>query len=400
MLVVQDLPATGRVLRKPQHSFQVRQQPWQIQPCVLAPVLPGETLKNLLLQARVVTDPIKNPLIGWWMEYYFFYVKHRDLEQRDILTKMVLDFQQDVSSLRFNNNFPQFYHKSGQINWLGMCMKRIVEEYFRDDGETESAGNIGGIASAAVSGNSFLDSLTDTTALPDGSGSPAGETGEQEDLRRIQYEFMRANALTRMDYDEWLRTYGVKQTRTELHKPELIRYVRDWTYPSNTVEATTGVPSSACSWAISERADKDRYFTEPGFIVGCSVARPKVYMSRQVANASGYLDSAFAWLPALMEGEPAVSLREFASAGGPLAATTNAYWLDLRDLYLYGDQFLNFALTETNAGLVALPTAACQRKYASAADADALFVTPIGKNLVRSDGVVNLSIMGRQVDQT
>ena len=72
-------PRVGRKLRSPIHRFHLRHYPFQLQPFMLAPVIPGETMKNLLLQARVVTDPIKNGLIGWWQEYYFFYVKHRDL---------------------------------------------------------------------------------------------------------------------------------------------------------------------------------------------------------------------------------------------------------------------------------------------------------------------------------
>jgi hypothetical protein len=65
----------------------------------IAPVLPGETMKNLLLQARVVSDPIKNPLIGWWCEFYFFYVKHRDLDDRDVFTEMMVNPATTTSSL-------------------------------------------------------------------------------------------------------------------------------------------------------------------------------------------------------------------------------------------------------------------------------------------------------------
>jgi hypothetical protein len=83
-----------------------------------------------------------------------------------------------------------------------------------------------------------------------------------------------------------------------------------------------------------------------------------------------------------------------------LAGTpTEDYWVDVRDLFLYGDQFVNFALTATDAGLVALPTAAMQKKYASATDADGLFTSASPANLVRADGVVNLTIAGTTVGQ-
>ena len=77
--VVQELTRTGRRLRNPVHNWQVRAKPWVIQPICIAPVLPGETLKNILVQARIVTDPIVNGLVGWWTEQHWFYVKLRDL---------------------------------------------------------------------------------------------------------------------------------------------------------------------------------------------------------------------------------------------------------------------------------------------------------------------------------
>ena len=69
---------TGRVTRSPRHTFQLRHRPFLLQPFMLAPVIPGETMKSLLLQSRAVTSPIANPLVGWWLEYYFFYAKYSE----------------------------------------------------------------------------------------------------------------------------------------------------------------------------------------------------------------------------------------------------------------------------------------------------------------------------------
>ena len=80
--VARVLPQQGRVLRRPQHPFQIRTRPWLLQPFFIAPVLPGETMENCLIQFRSVTDPIKSPLVGWWAEYYLFYVRHRDLQKQ------------------------------------------------------------------------------------------------------------------------------------------------------------------------------------------------------------------------------------------------------------------------------------------------------------------------------
>ena len=58
----------------------------------------------------------------------------------------------------------------------------------------------------------------------------------------------------------------------KLFKPELITYSKEWTYPSNTIDTTSGAARSAVSWAVQLKADKDRYFKEPGFLVGVCVA--------------------------------------------------------------------------------------------------------------------------------
>ena len=58
-------PTVRRKLRSPKHPFSVRAKPFEICPFLIAPVLPGETMTNALLQSRVVSDPIAHPLIGF-----------------------------------------------------------------------------------------------------------------------------------------------------------------------------------------------------------------------------------------------------------------------------------------------------------------------------------------------
>jgi hypothetical protein len=402
--MLMNMPRSGRVPRRPQHTWQVRHKPWVIQPFMIAPVLPGETMKNALLQARAVTDPIKNPLIGWWLEYYIFYVKHRDLDDRDEFVNMVLQQGHDLSSLDSTAKVAT-YHGGGNIDWTQKCLERVTDEYFRDEGETHADHLVDNMPLAKITGQTWLDSAITQTDIAAGGGSlDADPTAQEVDQLLMQWEHLRAMNITTMDYEDFLRTYGVQTKSEEHHRPELIRFIREWQYPSNTVEPTDGSVASAVSWAVSERADKDRFFKEPGFIFGVTVARPKVYMSGQTTSAIGMLDDAFGWLPAVMRDEPATSLKEYASSSGPISGATSGYWVDVRDLYLYGDQFLNFDLTETDAGLVALPSADMSRKWhAASADIEALFTDtadPQVKNLVRQDGICSLTIMGTQIDTT
>ena len=399
MVTVREVPATGRTMRRPSHSFQIRHRPFAIQPFVIAPVLPGETLRNLLSQARIVTDPIKNGLVGWWYEQYFFYVKHRDLLIRDDVTRMVLEPEFALGHTA--TALVDHYHLGGGVDWVKHCLDRVVDEYFRDEGEAVDVASIGNLPAAAINSNGWWDSVTEVQDLDAGDPTSSPDTQADLDNMRLQWEFMRANQLTRMDYEDFLATYGVRKSKAELHKPELIRYVRDWTYPSNTVDPTTGVPSSACSWAIAERADKDRFFSEPGFIFGVAVARPKVYLSKVNGAGVGMMTDAFSWLPAILREEVYTTLKQLPAANGRIIGAAADYIVDVRDLLLYGDQFINFAYTATDANFVALPNSTLSnRKYPSGADVDALFAAAAPSNQVRADGVVSLAIHGTQVDHT
>ena len=404
MTVVQAVESSRmkRVMRYPEHTAFVRTRPWAITPFLIAPVLPGETLKNLLHQAREITKPLKNGLIGWWAETYFFYVKHRDLADRDALTAMMLDQTRDNSGLNSVAS-SGWYHSGGSINWMEKCYKRIVEEWFRDDGEAWNNATItvNGVAlSAAKLGKeSWLDSLINNAAMPDVADVP--EVASDLERSYQTWLFMRQQKMVEMDYEDWLKTYGVRTSKIELHKPELIRYLKEWTYPSNTVDPVSGAAVGAASWSIQERADKDRFFAEPGFVIGLKVFRPKVYYNKQTGFAAAWMNDAFSWLPAVMRDDPSTSLKEFANTAGPLGGNiTDGYWIDIRDLLVYGDQYFNGGVAD-GFNQIALPDLLGNHKYATAAMADTLFISAVSPaQEIWSDSVTRLSVATREQDAT
>lgn len=398
--MMQGLSRTPRKPRRPQHQFHIRTRPWAIQPCFIAPVLPGETLRRLLVQVRAVSDPVKNPLVGWWYEMYFFYVKHRDLDERADLVQLVLDPTADLTTHYVAADL-EYYHFADTMPWAKLCTKRVVEEYFRDEGEDWDGQKIGNMPACRINQTSWLDSailasewetvdvdIADST-LDDSADFTA--SGIHEALN--QWYLQRHQGLTQMSYEEWLRSYGVKMPdEAEPHTPELVRYLRDWTYPSNTIDPTDGTPSSALSWSIAERADKHRYFPEPGFLVGYVVVRPKVYRSNQIGAAAGALVDAYKWLPSVLWDDVQHAYATYATTEGPVDNIGASWMFDVRDLFLYGDQFLNFDPAAAEVSEVALPSATLQRNYASGTDADGLFVSASPLNKIRCDGVVSLDI--------
>lgn len=397
-----DQPKTGRMLRRPTHTFQLRHRPFVIQPFCIAPVLPGETMANALVQARGVVDPIKNPLIGWHTEYYLYYVKLTDLAAREDFVELMLQPNKDLSGLNSSAK-ADTYHYGGALDFVQMCLDQVVAWDFRDQGDDIADHQVDGMPVAALNMKHWVESIMDTDDLPgsDGANTAATPTPETLDDWIIQWEHMRALNMTTMSYEEWLKTWGVKVAEVEKpHQPELLRYMREWHYPVNTVDPADGTPSSAVSWATSFRADQDRLFKEPGFIFGVTLCRPKVYLGAQKGAGVHMLDTALSWLPAMLRDEPFTSLRRYAGETGPLAGATGqeGYWVDVRDLFIHGDQFINFSLSDTAAAIVSLPdlgttTAVSNKLYPSDTDIDGLFVgTTDATRLCRQDGVVQFSI--------
>lgn len=413
-LEINRAPRVGRVSRKPVHTWNIRAQPWQIQPCLLAPVIPGETLKNAVLQARVVTDPVKNRLIGWWHEYYFYYVPFRAMAIRDDLERMVVDPEFNAQTEGITSNVAvanhYFYGRHG-IDWVEQCLNAVVAFDFRKP-DYEGVHEIDGLPVVSINRNSWADSLLTNSLVAewdvpvvDGADADTTLDASEVDLAMQQYELLKLNGLVEMSYEDYLKTYGVRgkavEEAPEEWNPELIRYIRDWQYPSNTIDPTDGSAASAVSWSVAERIDKDRYFREPGFIFGVTVSRPKIYLGNQEGAAASMLSTIRAWLPKIMENDPTTSMMRFASGSGPLTAGFNPgsgvedYWVDVRDLFLHGDQFVR----GSQAYELPLPASDGNLIYPTAAMYDALFVEQTGTaQHIEQDGLISMVIAGSQRD--
>lgn len=411
--LITPVSSKSRRIRRPVHNFYVQHRPWQIAPFMIAPVLPGETMRNLLLQSNAVTDPIKNSLIGWWLEHYFFYVKLRDLDARTTISAAMLDLTQSLSSLNEAANV-QYYHGWTTIPWLKLALKRIVEEHFRQPGEAWDTWTINGLPAAkARFGNDLLDSAVTATQKALNAADVELTIGADDKFTMSEFEGLfekwqmaKQYGFKDITFEDYLAEQGVNvpvQDDTQVtHVPELIRFVRNWQVPSNTVNPSTGGVASAVRWVVTERADKDRFFTEPGFVIGLSIARPKIYYSKQAGSAVGVMTDALSWLPDVIAGnDPFMGLRQLASGSNLLSSQTDGYWIDLVDLFEYGEQFVNFSLATTGVGLVALPTAALQKRYCASTDADNLFVdTTAGVGKMSQDGSVSMMIATKARDMT
>lgn len=423
ILRADEVRAMKRGTRNPEHSWHLRYRPHVVQPHMIAPVLPGETLKHALFQTRTVSDPIKNPLIGWWNEHWLFYVKLTDLYDRDKVKAMLLNPEEDMTSLDSATNLDNYHENTSSgtdIDWVKLCMEVIVDNYFRSEGETfnTSGTTITSVASNTVplaefkNGNfsdSFIndaDFITPANETLTDVGSEAGAAVTIAEINNamLRWEIMRESGLTQQTFEEYCASYyGGTAAPVDDHKPELLRYSVDWTYPTNTIDPTNGTPRSAVSWAKKWSADKARLFREPGFLFSVTTTRPKVYFSGLSSNAVMLMKSAQSWLPPSLMKDPYASMVKVAAGDAPITLNTDAYWVDINDILQHGDQFVNFALTATDANIMDNPTAGgtdIGRRFPSSTNLDELFVAASPANQIREDGIAKLSIASRRHEDT
>lgn len=410
--VIQNMARTKRVTRSPVHTFNLKQPPFCLQPFLIAPVLAGETMTNLMLQARVVTDPIKNRLIGWWSEHFFFYVKLRDLPNRDLYTQMLINPGADLSGIDQPTANAKHFHPAGagMQDYVSACMDVVTQWYFRDEGDAANAYTVSdgtytwnlakikgeNIFHSIESDATYDGSTNDPEITLDTSGATDTLAASEIDTLMRQYEMARQWGLIQMSYEDYLAMHGIKSQAEEIHKPELLRHISEWQYPTNTVEPTTGVPTSAVSWSIRENATKDRRFSEPGFIFGVTVVRPKVYLRNQTGTFTATMNNVQSWLPANFWQDHRARMQTQADNVGPFQAGTDSggYWYDIADLLVYGEQFVNQALSTTTQNMMPLPAADLSNVwYPPTWDSiQELFVGSEPASMVESDGVVSLQI--------
>lgn len=410
MQVVSDQQRT-RKQRRPMHPFTLRHRPFVIQPVAFLPVLPGETLKNVSLMSRVVSDPVADKMSGCHCEYYGFYIKIRDLDGRDDFEQMLIDPNKDMAAYQSTTANPEFYfspNSTPMIPWAELCYRRIVTEHFRGDEEdySQAVDTVSGLSIAAVNQvPGWLDSFNYAAQNDDVDVeiSTAGDdafTVREMQAAELQYQIAKLQGLTQKSFEDYLRDSGVKgAAAVEPHVPELLFTDREWTYPTNSVEPTDGSVASAWIWSRSIRRQEAKFFVEPGFVMVLTIVRPKVQYANLDGSPYGLMQDMLSWLTPDLRNDPQAARIGLTASQGPAASAADIdYDFSIDDLLMYGDQWRNYTLdTATNSvALPYYPNVIIQNlRYPSTADINALFVDSADANglrFIRQDGILNVAI--------
>lgn len=394
-----------RHTRTPNFPLAGTMKPFGLYPVMIHPVLPGETLQSASVKWRCLSKPIKHPLAGAWLETWLCYVKFTDIDRA--LGQMFISDTYATTGWTAAANNPRYFVKSGQIDWVRLCTERVAKAYFTH--KEEALTLIDTVPQVKLNNNSWYQNLM---------FKPAGVTtaqlpGEGSDTQLTGFQVMQMMQMTELTYEQYLKQYGVQSVVDGIGEPEILRYTRSWTVPTNTVEPTTGAPSSAWVWSDELSAEKPKRFDEPGFIVMLASVRPKMYQANLpysfVGNLWGFTD----WFPAYNLDDPAAGVRVITSADptiAPAAVTAGPFDLlyDHRDLLNHGEQFVNatthpFAIPSSTGLKIAAGNSPSklQGEYAELTDINSLFVSATATDqFCYYEGIAMMRIDGHMKDTT
>lgn len=396
-----------RVSRTPNFPHCGVMKPFGLYPIWCHPVLPGETLVNFTNKWRVISKPINHPLAGSWLESWLVYVKLSDLS-RDV-TQQFIDDSYSTSGYVNSGGSERYYTADGQIDWIKLCTERFHDAYFMDDSETSRT--IDGVRKVKMSAMSWYQNMMFKPA-----DDALGTTDIFDAYKELDaYMMMQQMNMSELSYEKYLEQWGVKSVSLAEGDPEILRYARSWTLPVNTVEPSTGAPSSCWAWSDEVKAEKPKRFTEPGFLLFVSAVRPKMYQKHLANSFVGNMWGMTDWYPVYNLSDPTAGIRTIESTDPVFHADHRTdvgdvtLMYDHRDLLVHGEQFVN----ETGGTPYQIPlatgltaqdaddNAALRGEYPADTDIAGLFVSATATDqFCYYDGIGRLTIRGHLQDTT
>lgn len=407
-------PGETRTRRKRQPQFPVAgsMKPYGLYPIFASPVLPGESLTEAELKWRVLTLPIRNPFVGCWLETWLVYVSLTDIAD-DLGTMFI---SEDASSAAYvaAGDSARYFVKAGKIDYIRLATNRVVEAYFRDEEEPSWSSHV--IDGVHMLKRMSYDWANNLMFKPEEMDMTLMPSALPDDGTYTPLEIMRMAGMSEITYEKYLMQFGVSQkaANASAHVPEILRYTREWTVPTNSIEPSTGAPTSVWAWGGSLKSEKPKRFDEPGFLVWFASYRPKMYDSTIAQSLIGTMWGFGDFFPVYNLTDPSAGIKQL-DAGMVTNSSTGPVPLvyDHRDLLTHGEAFVNDWST-----VYPLPTITSRSiadgkeypdlrgQYPSASDLNALFVESTEQSpkdaRMRAlyEGIGSLTISGHVVDTT
>ncbi len=410
--IIQPGQTRKRHIRRPNFPIAGAMRPFGLYPIMCHPVLPGETLKSATSKWTVISQPLVNPFVGAWLESWMFYVKLTDINRS--LSEMFISDTFSTSGFTTGTARAPYFNWAGGIDWIAMASERVHDAYFISEGENTRVLTVDFVRKIKLNNRSWYQNL-----MFEPAEVALDTTGERDhDAQMTAWQMLAQMQMTELSYESYLEQYGVSSMKLGIGDPEILRFTRSWTKPTNVIDPTNGTPTSAWVWNDEMKITKDKRFEEPGFLLQMAAIRPKMYQAGQVASMVGNMWGFTDWYPAYNLTDPTAGVRRIGTDNEVFLSTLNEaegevqLLYDHRDLLNHGEQFVNdftpqhalpFADSESGGWqtIAAADPADVRGEYASDQSIQDIFSgTTNDTEKCLYEGMTSLTIAGHVTDTT
>ena len=364
-------PTLARYVRRPVFNLAGAMRPFGLYPIQASPVLAGDTVMYSMLRGRFISQPMKHPITGGWLEFWQVFVPMRVIGR----TATVNDIAPPTTGLVYTADAPRFFGKNTQLDHVRAAYLKVVTDFFTQTGVTVP--DFDGVKQLPMMGTDWAENLM----LRPASANPAvwPQQNVTEELTGLDVETER-QLIESADYRAFTQQFGVKDPEAD-NRSRIVRYVRAWAQPQVVIDPASGAPRSAFFFDQNIANEKPFRAQEHGIHLVLCAFRPVMFKRLADSSVIGRMNGLKHWLPPrgnaawdTIQGNDPVFKAGFGLVGDNLV-------YDRSDVFARGEYQINcvdadtpFPVPKSSVG-TATGTLADQRGYyATAAEIDGLFV--------------------------
>lgn len=365
-------PGYGRVRRNPMFPTAGIMVPFGLYPLAAFPLNAGDTLENLSMSGRFISQPIKHPINGAWFEQWIAAVPLSLIN-----SAFFTDLAPVTTGFTAAADQPRYFTKAGGLDLIKRAYDLVVAEYFTRVGATPPVND--GVTMLPRMGVDWTENLMLKPSALNVSLLPM--QGVNTALTGIDLESERA-LIESSDYRDWVQQFGVKDPARNDIRPRILRYLRNWSLPQNVIDPASGSPRSAFYWSPTLKLEKRMRAPEPTIVLVLGAWRPQMFSDYLPQSYLSRMAGIKEWLPPHNEAawSPIQGNDPLFKAGFGVVGDNLIF--DRSDIWSRGEQFIN-CLPADSPYPVPVSTSTgvpggqdqMRGKYPTAADINALFVT-------------------------
>lgn len=279
--------------RRPVFRASIEMEPWEITPFCCFPMLPGETLHNVLIDGRFVLNGCVSPLFPWYLDIQLFAVRLSDIDV-DFEAILMRDADTVPSDVTASGSLPMLGEAAGGMSVSKQCYDRICNEFWKTD-------NV--LPNSTVNTDLFIAPVkwrTDSSTYVEGESPSHILPPSSIVTPEMAHDLLDLN----ITWAETLRAYGVKVSTGEAGVPERIMWESIARHPTfvQSDAADTIVTRYQVLWTVREARlttrGKGIFAKEPMVVMGLATIRPEIIEGNKLfMRVNDLVDQERWWVP-------------------------------------------------------------------------------------------------------